>query len=270
MHAGNIDAIARELPQNTCSSAVVFLTMQVLSPQWKDAADDQKVTFSYFQQLCCFLLVNIFTLVTFCSSFSSITYRRYTFKGGSVMKGVSRFSALALAVSLTMLLGGSMVSNVYAESDRDGSQKHVEQIRHGKDGKDGKHHKHCGHWGHHKWQMFKGLNLTSAQKEQKKNVMKGHHKEFMEGRIAVLEAGQNLMAATTSSTFDQSAVQKASSDMSAAQGRMTILHAKVFSEVMPILTPDQQAVVQGRLAKSKLRMQKVISKLQSKMEASTK
>jgi hypothetical protein len=58
--------------------------------------------------------------------------------------------------------------------------------------------------------------------------------------------------------------------MSAAHEKMTILHAKVFSEVMPTLTPDQQAVVQGRLAKSKLRMQKSIAKLQSKMETSTK
>jgi len=78
------------------------------------------------------------------------------------------------------------------------------------------------------------------------------------------------MAATTGSTFDQSAVQKASRDLSVAQEKMSILRAKVFSEVMPILTPDQQAVVQGRIAKSKLRMQKVITKLQTKMGASTK
>ena len=186
------------------------------------------------------------------------------------MKGASRFSAVAIAVSFMLLLGGSMVSNVYAEGDRDGGQKHVEQVRHGKDGKHGKRHEHCGHWGHHKWQMFKGLNLTSAQKEQMKNIMKGHHKEFMEGKIAVLQARQNLMAATTGSTFDQSAVQKASRDLSVAQEKMSILRAKVFSEVMPILTPDQQAVVQGRIAKSKLRMQKVITKLQTKMGASTK
>jgi Spy/CpxP family protein refolding chaperone len=180
------------------------------------------------------------------------------------MKGASRFSALAVAVSLTMLLGGSIVSNVYAEGDHDGGQKHVEQARHDKDAK------HGGHQGHHKWQMFKGLNLSSDQKQQMKNIMKGHHKEFMEGKIAVLQARQNLMAATTSSTFDQSSVQKASSDMSAAQEKMAISRAKVFSEVMPILTPDQQAVVQGRLAKSKLRMQKVITKLQSKPEVPTK
>jgi len=182
------------------------------------------------------------------------------------MKGANRFSAVAIAVSLTLLLGGSVVSNVYAEGGLDGGQKHMEQGRHGQDGEHGRHHKHGGYCGHHKWQMFKGLNFTSAQKEQMKNIMKGHHKEFMEGKIAVLQARQNLMAATTGSTFDQSAVQKASRDVSAAQEKMSILRAKVFSEVIPILTPDQQAVVQGRIAKSKLRMQKNIAKLQSKME----
>ena len=186
------------------------------------------------------------------------------------MKEVSRFSALTVAISLTMLLGGSMVTNVYAEGDRDGGQKHVEQGMHGKDGKHGKHHKHGGRCGHHKWNMFKGLNLTSAQKEQVKDIMKSHHKEFIEGRIAVIQARQNLMMATTSTTFDQSAVQKAFGEVSTAQEKMIILRAKVFSEVMPILTPDQQAVVKGRLAKSKLHMQKVISKLQSKMESSAK
>ena len=186
------------------------------------------------------------------------------------MNKLNRFSVLAAAVSLTMLLGGSMVSNVHAEGDRDGGGKCGEQGGSGKDGKHHAHHRNGVHWGQHKWQMFKGLNLAAAQKEQINNIMKGHHKEFMEGKIAALQARQNLVAASTSSTFDQSAVQKAYSDMSAAQEKITILHAKVFSEVMPILTPDQQAVVQGRLAKSKLRMQKVITKLQSKLELPTK
>ena len=186
------------------------------------------------------------------------------------MKEASRFSALAFAISLTMLLGGSMGSNVYAEGDRDGGQKHAEQGRHGTDSKHSKHYKHGGHCGHHKWQMFKGLNLTSAQKEQMKNIMKAHHKEFIEGKLAVLQARQNLMAATTSSTFDEPAVHKASNEMSAAHEKMSTLHAKIFSEVIPILTSDQQAVVQGRLAKAKLHMQKDITKLQSKTEAPTK
>jgi Spy/CpxP family protein refolding chaperone len=186
------------------------------------------------------------------------------------MNKLNRFSVLAAAVSLTMLLGGSMVSNVHAEGDRYGGEKYGKQGGSGKDGKHSEHHRDGVHWGQHKWQMFKGLNLTSAQKEQIKNIMKGHRKEFMEGRIAALQARQNLTAVSTSSTFDQSAVHKAYSDMSAAQEKMTILHAKVFSEVMPILTPDQRAVVQGRLAKSKLRMQKVLTKLQSKLELPTK
>ncbi len=179
------------------------------------------------------------------------------------MRGIRRFSVLAAAVSLAMLLGGSMGSNVYAESGHDGSQKQLMNKEHAEHGK---HGRHCGH---HKWHMFKGLNLNSAQKEQIKGIMKGHHKELIEGKIAVLQARQNLMTATTSATFDQTAVQRAFGDVSAAREKLIILRAKVFSEVMPILTPDQKAVVSGRLAKSKLRMQKAISKLESKLKSPT-
>ena len=179
------------------------------------------------------------------------------------MRGIRRFSVLAAAVSLTMLLGGSMGSNVYAETGHDGSQKQLMTKEHAEHGK---HGRHCGH---HKWDMFKGLNLRSVQKEQIKGIMKGHHKELIEGKIAVLQARQNLMMATTSGTFDQTAVQRAFVDVSSAQEKMIILRAKVFSEVMPILTPDQKAVVSGRLAKSKLRMQKVISELEAKLKSPT-
>lgn len=180
------------------------------------------------------------------------------------MKCLRRFSGLAVAASLTMLLGGSMVSNVYAEGDRDVGLMQAEHSR------QGKHNTRHEYGRHHEWQIFKGLNLTSAQKEQMKGIMKGHRGEFMEGKVAVLQARQNLMSVTTSGTFDLASVQKAYGEMSAAQEKIAILRAKVFSEVMPILTPDQQAAVQGRLAKAKLRMQKAITKLQSKEEMPTK
>lgn len=174
------------------------------------------------------------------------------------MSRLRSFAALVIAVSLTLLLGGS---TVYAEGDHDGAQKQGER---------GIHSMHGNHCGHHEWQMFKGLNLTSAQKEHMKNIMKRHHNEYIENKIAVLQARQTLMTVTTSQTFDESAVRKAYGAMSAAQEKMTVIHAKVFSEIMPILTPDQQAVVQGRLAKSKLRMQKAVTKLQEKRELPAK
>jgi len=175
-----------------------------------------------------------------------------------------RFSALALAVSMAILFGGSAYFNAYAEGEHAGQQKQFSQ----RDlpGHD-RHGMHGEFQGHHGWELFKGLNLTAPQKEQMKGVMKGHHKEFIEGRIAMLQARQNLMIATTGRSFDQAAVQKAAGDVSAAQERMSVLHAKVFSEVMPILTPDQQVVVQGKLAQAKLRTQKAISKLESKLNS---
>jgi Spy/CpxP family protein refolding chaperone len=72
-----------------------------------------------------------------------------------------------------------MVSIVYEEGDRDCGQKHVEQGRHGKR----KHLRHGGHCGHYKWQMFQGLNLTSAQKEQMKNMIDNCMEKCSQRRI---------------------------------------------------------------------------------------
>ncbi len=181
------------------------------------------------------------------------------------MRGRGRFSVWVAVVSAAMLLMGSIASGVYAENPGDGGQKHFVHKERGDYADHGKHGRHCGH---HKWDMFKGLNLSAAQKEQVKGIMQGHRKEFAEGRIALLQARQKLMIATTANTFDQAAVQKASGDVAAAQEKMAILRAKVFSETMPILTPDQQTAVSGKLAQSKLRMQKEISKLESKRNPS--
>jgi hypothetical protein len=96
---------------------------------------------------------------------SSLIYIAHLiYKGTHVMSKLNRFSLLAAAVSLPMLLGGSMVSNVHAEGDRDGGEKYGEQGGSGKDGKHNAHHRDGVHWGQHKWQIFKELNLTSAQK----------------------------------------------------------------------------------------------------------
>jgi len=78
------------------------------------------------------------------------------------MKGIRRFSVLAAAVSLAMLLGGSMGSNVYAETGHDGSQKQLMTKDHAEHGK---HGRHCGH---HKWDMFKGSTLAQLKKSRSK------------------------------------------------------------------------------------------------------
>jgi len=184
------------------------------------------------------------------------------------MKEVSRFSALAVAIFANHAAWRHMVTmctrRVIATAAR---ACRTGQARQG--WKHGKHHKHGGRCGHHKWDMFKG-SISHQPKKQVKDIMKGHHKEFIEGRIAVIHARQNLIWQRLAQHLINRPCRKHSEMFQQRRSRWLFRVQRSSSEVMPILTPDQQAVVQGRLAKSKLRTQEVISKLQSKMESSTK
>lgn len=156
------------------------------------------------------------------------------------MRRLNRFSVLAVTVSLVMLFAGSMVSEAYAYHGKGKSPM---------------------------GRLLKGLNLTAEQKQQVKAIVKGHRNDLISGRVAVLQARQNLIKVTTGNTFDQNAVQTAYNALASAQSNMTVLRAKIFSEIVPILTPEQQTTLQGKIAKKVLRMQKAIERLQAKLNA---
>ncbi len=115
--------------------------------------------------------------------------------------------------------------------------------------------------------LLRGLDLTDQQKQQIKEIMQAHRDNLLAGRVAVLRARKNLVALATGGTFDANAVRAAYSTLADAQGNMTILRAQIFSQMMPLLTPDQQAAVKNRIAKITGRMQNRIAGLQSKLDS---
>jgi Spy/CpxP family protein refolding chaperone len=156
------------------------------------------------------------------------------------MKVFNRYSALSVGLSIVVLLGG-MVAEAHSFHGRSGGSV-------------------MGH-------LLKGVDLTAQQKEQVKVIMQAHRGDLLAGRVAVLQARQNLVTVTTDGTFDPNAVQAAYSTLAAAQENMTALRAQIFTQVMPVLTPDQQTVVKDRIAKVNQRMQRTIARLQSKLSS---
>jgi Spy/CpxP family protein refolding chaperone len=154
------------------------------------------------------------------------------------MRCFNRYSMLAVALSLMLLLTG-LLAEAHSYSGR--SEGAV-----------------MGH-------LLKGLDLTAQQEQQIKGIMQARRGDLLAGRVAVLQARQNLVAVTTGGTFDVNAVQAAYSALATAQGKMTLLRAQIFSQVMPALTPDQQTTVRERIAKITRRMQSTIDRLQSKL-----
>jgi Spy/CpxP family protein refolding chaperone len=154
------------------------------------------------------------------------------------MRGFNRYSMFAVALSSLLLLTGLL-----AEAHSYGGRSESTVMGH----------------------LLKGLDLTAQQKQQIKGILQVHRGDLLAGRVAVLQARQNLVAVTTAVAFNANAVQAAYSALATAQGSMTLLRAQIFSQVMPVLTPDQQTMVKERIAEITRRMQGSIDRLQAKL-----
>jgi Spy/CpxP family protein refolding chaperone len=164
--------------------------------------------------------------------FTSASY----FTGGKAMKGQNRFPALAVAV---WIMAGSMVTEANASGGRAG-----------------------GNMG----RLLKGLNLTTGQKHRTEGLVQEHHSDLVTGKMAVLQARQNLLALMTGDQLDEKEVHTAYQALAAAEENLTVLRARILKEVMPVLTPDQKTTIKNKIAKLSLRAQRSMTKLQSKLD----
>jgi len=93
-----------------------------------------------------------------------------------------------------------------------------------------------------------GLNLTDAQKEQIKKI----HESFDESTKALRDQMRALHDNDTSDpmsgNFDEASVRSAAEARAKIQVEMEVQHAKMMSQVVNILTPDQKAQVAERHA----------------------
>ena len=113
--------------------------------------------------------------------------------------------------------------------------------------------------------LLKGLNLTTEQKYLTEGIVQGHHSGLITGKMAVLQARQNLLTVMNGDRLDEKAVHTAYRALAEAEENLTVLRAKILKEVMPVLTPEQQTAIKNKVAKMSLRMQRSMAKLQSKL-----
>jgi len=103
------------------------------------------------------------------------------------------------------------------------------------DGKPMMHHK--GHKGPHEMWMFKGLNLTDAQKQQVRDIMKGQRDQMKRPPVEDLRAMHEIVA---SDSFDKA---KAEAQIDKAQEQhkaMMLSHLETQNKIYNILTPEQK------------------------------
>lgn len=107
---------------------------------------------------------------------------------------------------------------------------------------------------------LRALNLTDAQREQVRAILESHRAEAQSLRQRAGAAHQALQAATSAATVDEGAITQQSQAFSGLIAEAAVLRARVRSEVLAVLTPEQQAeaakVAADRQARMEQRRQK--------------
>lgn len=97
------------------------------------------------------------------------------------------------------------------------------------------HHK--GKPGMHHDMMFKGLNLTDAQKQQIRDIMKEQRGKMQRPSLDERRAMHSLIA---SDTFDKAKAEEMVSKMEAQHKEMTVSRMETQNKIYNILTPEQK------------------------------
>jgi Spy/CpxP family protein refolding chaperone len=106
-----------------------------------------------------------------------------------------------------------------------------------------------------------GLNLTDAQREQVRTILQGHRAEgraLMDRARVAMDAMQK---ATDGTAIDEAAAIERGQALGTAIGEAAVLRARVRTEVLAILTPQQQAEAKAMAADRKERQRKGMDRM---------
>ena len=106
------------------------------------------------------------------------------------------------------------------------------------------------------------LGLTDAQKDQIKAIAQSHQDEWKTYADNVRTARQGLTAAITSGTFDEALIRDKSAALGQAEADLAVASARAFAEILPILTPDQQAQLKSLQTEMQQRGQQLRQRVQ--------
>ena len=87
------------------------------------------------------------------------------------------------------------------------------------------------------------LNLTDTQREQVKQIVDSRQQETRALIEREMAARNALRAATTSASFDEGLVRSKAAELATIAADLAVSRARIFADVFPMLTPEQQAKV---------------------------
>lgn len=97
------------------------------------------------------------------------------------------------------------------------------------------HHK--GHKGPHEMMMLKGLNLTDAQKQQVRDILKSQRDQMKRPPVEEMRAMHEIVA---SDSFDKAKAEAQIAKMEDQHKAMMLAHLETQNKIYNILTPEQK------------------------------
>jgi Spy/CpxP family protein refolding chaperone len=101
--------------------------------------------------------------------------------------------------------------------------------------------------------MLGRLDLTSDQKDRVKQILDAHHDDQQAIAKRAMAAHDALESAVTSNAFDETLIRARAADVAAVEADETVLRARIYAQVLQILTSDQQAKLKTMQAEMRQR-----------------
>jgi Spy/CpxP family protein refolding chaperone len=89
--------------------------------------------------------------------------------------------------------------------------------------------------------MLGRLDLTSDQQDRVKQILDSHRADQQAIGKRSMAARNALESAITSGDFDETLIRTRAADAAAVEADETVMRARIYAEVLQILTADQQA-----------------------------
>ncbi|EJV8489178.1 ATP-independent periplasmic protein-refolding chaperone [Salmonella enterica] len=96
---------------------------------------------------------------------------------------------------------------------------------------------HKGKFGPHHDMMFKNLNLTDAQKQQIRDIMKAQREQMKRPLLEERRAMHDIIA---SDTFDKAKAEAQITKMEAQRKANMLAHMEIQNKIYNVLTPEQK------------------------------
>ena len=167
------------------------------------------------------------------------------------MKKLGRIQKLALAGVSALAIAAPVAIAQTAGSELGGQLKQ-EGAREGR-GKRGGFGNHRGgrHGGHRGGGMFRGIELTDAQKASLKQIRQSSRERTKPLREQLHAKRQELRQAESGGAFNESLAAQKLAEVAPIQAKLMAEHARVRQESLAVLTPEQKTQLEQRRAEFK-------------------